>query len=258
MPRIARRNITSAYIHVITQGINKEYIFEKEEYKKEYIKLLNEVFKEYNNLHILAYCIMGNHAHILVYTEEILDLSKAMGRVNSSYGIFYNKNEKRVGYVFRDRYYIQEIMDESHLYNAVAYIHRNPVKADMVKEMKDYLYSSYNDMKNGKVSKDVIDLLFHSNDYLEKFDFIHRNFKEDDILEIGEEYASDEEIRDFLQSFCQNRQVEADEVKKNNEYLNNFVHELKSKYQVKNKQIVKTLGIGKNRISNLQRAKKSE
>ena len=40
MPRNSRESITSQYIHVIVQGIKKEYIFQKEQYKKYYLKLL--------------------------------------------------------------------------------------------------------------------------------------------------------------------------------------------------------------------------
>ena len=40
MARIARKNLDAMYYHVMVQGINKEYIFEKDECKKIYIKLL--------------------------------------------------------------------------------------------------------------------------------------------------------------------------------------------------------------------------
>ena len=42
MPRNARENIKTNYIHLIVQGINREYIFEKEEYKEEFIKIIGE------------------------------------------------------------------------------------------------------------------------------------------------------------------------------------------------------------------------
>lgn len=141
MPRIPRKSISSYYIHIITQGIKKEYIFENDSYKKYYINLLNNIIKKYNNTKILAYCVMDNHAHLLIYTKEITELSKIMSRVNTSYGIFYNKIKERVGYVFRNRYYSQEIADENHLLNTLVYIHRNPIKAGIVKEFNSYKYS---------------------------------------------------------------------------------------------------------------------
>ena len=64
MPRIARKNINSNFIHVVTKGIKNEFIFYKEKYKTEYIKLLNNDSKE---VKILSYCIMDNHAHILLH-----------------------------------------------------------------------------------------------------------------------------------------------------------------------------------------------
>ena len=108
MPRNARKNTASFYIHVIVQGIEKENIFLKEEYKKEYINLLQNKFQENFNIYLLNYCIMDNHAHLLIYTEKSEELSKAMSKVNTTYAIFYNKKEGRVGYVFRNRFYTQD------------------------------------------------------------------------------------------------------------------------------------------------------
>lgn len=254
MPRIARKNISASYIHVITQGIKKEYIFEKETHKKEYIKLLQKMFQEYNHLKLLCYCIMDNHAHLLIYTEDIVELSKLMSRVNTSYGIYYNKSKNRVGYVFRNRYYSQAIMDEKHLYNTVAYIHRNPVKAKMVEEMKDYKYSSYNCMKNGELDRKTIDLLFHTSDYFERFDWIHKNFEESNILEVEEKKVSNEEIEKFIKNFCAEYKVSMNEIRRNNYFLKLVVNQLTDTYGVTNKQICEVFGIGKNRITYMKKA----
>ena len=187
MPRIARSEISASYIHVITQGINKEKIFEKEEDKKRYLKLVEEAFEKFNNLFLLCYCIMDNHAHFLIYTKENKELSKSMAIINTKYGIFYNKNRNRVGYVFRNRYYTQVIKNEKHLYNAIVYIHRNPVKAKMVRKMEEYEFSSYCNYQEGKIDKNCIQLLFQTQDYKEKFYFIHGNFKDDgDIFDVQE------------------------------------------------------------------------
>ena len=95
MPRRARKTIASPYIHVITQGIKKEFIFYKNMYKNEYIKLLKKTMEKYKDFYLLAYCIMDNHAHLLIYLENINDLSKMMGKVNTAYGIFYNKIKEK-------------------------------------------------------------------------------------------------------------------------------------------------------------------
>ena len=149
MPRIARKNYESSYFHVIVQGYEKQYIFEDDYCKKKYIELL---IKEMNNyeIEILEYCIMDNHAHMLLFCKKIDQMSKYMKSVNIQYAIFYNREKNRVGYVFRDRYLSEPIMNERQLYNCIAYIHYNPVKAKMVRELGDYKFSSYMDFVEKK------------------------------------------------------------------------------------------------------------
>ena len=126
----------------MTQGINRSYIFDKPEDIKYYIKSMYELQKEYN-IKIIAYCIMNNHAHILVQIRDITKLSKYMQRVNTKYGKYYNKKYNRVGYVFRNRYKAEEICNEKHKYNCINYIYENPVKAGICKKASQYPYSNY-------------------------------------------------------------------------------------------------------------------
>ena len=98
---------------------------------------------EERNIKIIAFCIMNNHAHLLINTDEIQELSKYMQKLNSMYAKYYNHMEnKRVGYVFRDRYKSEPILDKKQLLQCIKYIHQNPVKAGMIKDSKEYPYSS--------------------------------------------------------------------------------------------------------------------
>ena len=69
MPRVARSSFETSFFHVITQGVNREYIFNKKEHIEMYLHLLNKYKDEYN-ISILAYCIMSNHAHLLLYINN--------------------------------------------------------------------------------------------------------------------------------------------------------------------------------------------
>lgn len=256
MPRISRNNINSKYIHVITQGIKKEYIFKKDEYKQEYIKLLNRIVKEYDCTKTLAHCIMDNHAHLLIYTDEIGELSRIMSRVNTSYGIFYNNRENRVGYVFRNRYYTQEIVDEKHLFNTLVYIHKNPVKAKMVKNESDYKFSSYNDYIKNKVDREIVKLIFNEDDYINQFYFIHKNFSDENIIDIKEEQEdSQQKMKDIIVKFCNEYNCNLDYIKKDNYLLMLLVKEIKNNCDATNKAISEHVEIGKNRISNIMKEK---
>lgn len=143
-PRIARKNLNTTFLHVMVQGVNKEYIFYKQEYIKKYLEIIEENKKE-RDFEILAYCIMNNHAHFLVHTENIDKFGKFMQKVNLLYAQMYNKKENRCGVLFRNRYKTEAIYDRRYLINCIKYIHNNPVKAQMVLRCEDYKFSSYND-----------------------------------------------------------------------------------------------------------------
>ncbi|MBR3153038.1 MAG: transposase [Clostridia bacterium] len=149
MPRVARSLMRSGYYHVIIQGLNKEYIFSKKEYIEKYKSIVHKKLED-SDVVILGYCIMNNHAHFLFYCEKVENLSKFMQRVNISYSNYYNKRKDRVGYVFRDRYFSQEIINQKQLFNCLKYIHYNPVKANICRNMNEYKYSSYNEFINDR------------------------------------------------------------------------------------------------------------
>ncbi len=114
MPRKSRNSTSSEFIHAIVQGINKEFIFPSNEYIERYKEIIISKLND-SNVNILGYCIMNNHTHFLIYSENYKDISKFMQRVNTSYSNYYNKRNKRVGYVFRDRYYSQDILEYKQL-----------------------------------------------------------------------------------------------------------------------------------------------
>ena len=132
MARGPRNHINMSFYHIMVQGINKEYIFNKDEDKRQYLKFINKVKGEID-IYIISYCIMDNHVHILIKEDSIERVSHFMHKINTLYAIYFNKKYNRVGYVFRDRYKSQAIYSEKQLYTCINYIHNNPVKAGICK-----------------------------------------------------------------------------------------------------------------------------
>lgn len=155
MPRSSRKNLPGLFHHIMSQGINKEYIFKDDNLKDKYRNILKDK-KQQNNVNIIAYCIMDNHVHLLVNIQKIEEMCKFMQQVNTTYAKFYNKFYNRVGYVFRNRYLSKPILDEEHLKRCVVYIHRNPVVAKMVKKEDEYKFSSYNEYLKCKNEEKLI------------------------------------------------------------------------------------------------------
>ena len=81
MPRIARV-CAAGYPHHITQrGNNKEKVFFDDEDRRLYLDILQRYKNKYG-IKILAYCLMGNHVHILVVPGQEMALARAMGGTN--------------------------------------------------------------------------------------------------------------------------------------------------------------------------------
>ncbi|MBR1653740.1 MAG: transposase [Clostridia bacterium] len=171
MPRIARKDLNTPYLHVMIQGVNKEYVFNNNYYKEVYLKTI-DVHKSDYNLEILAYCMMNNHAHFAFYVEDKVELAKLMHKVNTKYAKMYNEKNNRCGVLFRNRYQIEPIYNVKHLVNCINYIHQNPVKAGIVSKCEDYKYSSFKDYQTNKglAKSRVLANVFGGNcDYMKLF-----------------------------------------------------------------------------------------
>lgn len=237
MPRVARKNLETPFLHVMVQGINKEYIFYKEEYICKYLEIMSKEIKNYN-FEILAYCMMNNHAHFLVYTENIKELGKFMQKVNLVYAQMYNKNEKRCGVLFRNRYQTEPIYDTKYLINCIKYIHNNPVKANIVSKCADYKYSSYNDYINniGISQSNIMKKIFGSNcDYNKLFDetFDRR------YMDIDDEKPNNVEkyIMDGIVEFCKIEEVKIYTIFENRKILIELINFLKENCKIKYAEI---------------------
>lgn len=246
MARVPRKCCDTSFFHVIVQGLNKEYIYEDERYIKQYLKLLHK-YKRDTSIEILAYCIMNNHAHLLLYTEKIEEMSKFMQKVNTEYAKYYNyMNNGRVGYVFRDRYISEEIKDERYLIKCINYIHKNPVKANMVEKCKDYKYSSYKEYINGEKLK-VLEKILKT-----KFDKeLFRNMNDYCVFE-DIDISENERIEAFIMEFINVSNIGKEEVIKDRVILKLLVKYLKKSGKIKYTDMMKYFKISKGQMENLK------
>lgn len=249
MPRIARKDSKSNFLHIMVQGINKEYIFDTEENINKYKELiLKKIDRE--NIEVLAYCIMNNHTHFLTYCEKSEYISKFMQRLNTSYSRYYNKANNRVGYVFRDRYLSQSILSEEQLYTCVNYIHNNPVKAGMVNNAGEYRHSSYYELLNEKsiLTNKGIKLLFGSEKNYKKqlMNFEDSNVK-DEFLDVKEEKKS---IKEFVKEMERFYKDNIYRIIQDRKILETIVKKARRETDVTIVELSNILGISKSSVEN--------
>lgn len=159
MPRKPREKSPSGIYHVIIRGCNKQVIFEEKRDYQFFLRLLNTSRSKFN-IEIYAYCLMSNHVHLLI-NEGDHNISKPFRHICTAYAMKFNKKYQRVGHLFQDRFKSKPVTNMSYFFNALAYIHRNPIEISRTTDFKTYPWSSYNEyflkekICNTKFSKDV-------------------------------------------------------------------------------------------------------
>lgn len=143
MPRQARTKSQTGIYHIMLRGINKQDIFQED---KDRLKFLNtlERYKQVSRYQLYGYCLMTNHIHLLL-KEDVEPVSDAVKRISSCYVYWYNQKYNRTGHLFQERFKSEAVNDESYLLTVLRYIHQNPLKAGLCKELSEYKWSSYND-----------------------------------------------------------------------------------------------------------------
>lgn len=141
MSRPLRLEFANGLYHVTSRGDGREAIFLHDDDRVLFLAVLAEVIGDCNWV-CHAYCLMGNHYHLLVETPDG-NLSRGMRQLNGVYTQRFNRAHGRVGHVFQGRYKAIIVQKESHLLELARYIVLNPVRARMVRSAKDWPWSSY-------------------------------------------------------------------------------------------------------------------
>ena len=156
MPRQARKKSSAGIYHIMLRGVNQQQIFEEQEDCDKFLQVLKDC-KAISEFKLFAYCLMGNHIHILLQeTDEPIEL--LMKRIATRFVYWYNIKYKRSGHLFQDRFKSEPVEDDAYFLTVLRYIHQNPLKAGLCKNVNGYEYSSYNEYLHSPkiISKEMI------------------------------------------------------------------------------------------------------
>jgi REP element-mobilizing transposase RayT len=205
MPRTARKKSKTGIYHIVLRGVNRQTIFEDNEDAEKFLQTLKD-YKDKSGYKIYAYCLMGNHIHLLI-KEEKEELGIIMRRIGASYVYWYNWKYNRSGHLFQDRYKSEVVEDEKYLINVIRYIHQNPLKANIVKDISEYKWSSYSEYvgKHKVIDSDLVFSIF-SNDRkkaISVFKEFHKKSSDDNYLDIKEnKRLRDNEAIEIIKNTC--------------------------------------------------------
>jgi putative transposase len=151
--------------HIYNQGNNRQQIFFTENNYKYFLEKANKYFSPFSK--ILAYCLMPNHFHFLIYYPVenkkfdniplpfplLHPFCKSIGKMLSSYAQAINRQQNRSGSLFRQNTKskcLTEVKTNQNPYPVTCfhYIHQNPLNAGLVNRLEDWPWSSFNDYAN--------------------------------------------------------------------------------------------------------------
>ncbi|MDE3058365.1 MAG: transposase [Bacteroidota bacterium] len=176
---------TGKYYHFYNRSNNEESLFKKDQ---NYIFFL-ERYRHYlqDSVSTLAYCLMPTHFHFLIkiVTNDCAALKRNIAALLGGYTKAINETCNRHGSLFQPRSKARRVDDEFYLLTLISYIHQNPVRAQLVKRMAEWQYSSYRDL-TGLRNGSLPDRQFIMQHFQHLSDF--KKYSEEMITTVKKEY----------------------------------------------------------------------
>jgi REP element-mobilizing transposase RayT len=141
MPRRLRLFIPGATYHVYCRVARGEAVFDNDNEVAAFVSIAQEV-RDLDGLKVLAWCLMGNHYHLVLTTGEI-PLWRSMARLQGRVSRGFNRRRQYVGRLWQSRYKARVIDSQDYFRQVVAYVHLNPVAAGIVTDPARYPHSGH-------------------------------------------------------------------------------------------------------------------
>jgi putative transposase len=145
MPRLPRVDVADQIYHIINRATARVQIFYTDEDYKLFESVLEEAQGRFGT-RILAYCVMPNHWHLVLYTKEDGEVAKFMKWLTGTHTQRWHVIRKTAGsgHVYQGRYKSFVVEQNEYLVSLLRYVEANPVRAKLVQHAQDWKWSSLN------------------------------------------------------------------------------------------------------------------
>ncbi len=143
MGRAPRVDIGGEVYHVINRANNRMQIFHNDADYQHFELLLKEA-KKRSDMRILAYILMPNHWHLLLYPKHDGDLGQFMQWLTLTHTQQYHAKTKTIGHghLYQGRYKSFIVEQDSYLIQLIRYVERNPLRAKLVRKAEAWQWGS--------------------------------------------------------------------------------------------------------------------
>ncbi len=208
MPRVARIDVGEHVYHVLNRANARAQIFDHGNDYKEFEDILEKAVEDFD-MRLLAYCLMPNHWHLVLYPKHDRDMQQFMSWLTNTHTRRWHTEKKTIGqgHLYQGRYKSFICQKDDHFLTLVRYVERNAKKANLVRKAQDWKWSSVYRRENGTAKQKKllspwpVSKPAHYLDWLNKA----QTQSEEEVLERaiakGTPYGSDSWITRIVQKF---------------------------------------------------------
>ena len=140
MPRTSRAPAGGYCYHVLNRGNARAEVFHKDQDLQAFLDMIAEASLR-QPMRILAYCLMPNHFHLVLWPRHDGDISRWVHWLLTTHVRRYQKHYHSSGHVWQGRFKSFPIQEDDHLRVVLRYVERNPLRAGLVERAEDWRWS---------------------------------------------------------------------------------------------------------------------
>jgi putative transposase len=143
MGRVRRVDVGGMIYHVLNRANFRSRLFKQSAHYQDFLAIVEESL-DFVPMRILAYCLMPNHWHLVLYPRGDGDLAKFLQRITLTHTQRLHSKTRTVGYghVYQGRYKSLPVECDRHFLTLVRYVERNAKRAGLVKRAEEWPWSS--------------------------------------------------------------------------------------------------------------------
>ena len=143
MPRRARQAPGGLVYHVLNRAVARLPLFQKDGDYEAFERVLLQAM-EVHPTRLLAYCLMPNHWHLVVWPQHDGELSAFVRWLTHTHSIRWHAHyhTSGTGHIYQGRFKSFPLETDEHFYTVLRYVERNALRANLVARAERWRWSS--------------------------------------------------------------------------------------------------------------------
>ena len=144
MPRTARKAPGGVAFHVLNRGNARSPVFDSPDDYAAFVKVLLETLSAFPGVRLLAFCLMRNHWHLVLWPTSDGQLGRFMQRLTVTHVRRWHEHRRSTGggHVYQGTYKSFPAQRDEHFLTLCRYVERNALRAKLVRRAENWKWSS--------------------------------------------------------------------------------------------------------------------